>query len=105
MYLQKLCLNHYRNIENIELSTNNRINIFIGSNAQGKTNLLESIYVLALTKSHRTNQDKELVEWNQDRTYLSGDIQKKYGDFHIDLTLTQKRKKARINGLEQKKIK
>ena len=51
MKLQKIYLKNYRNYDDILLELNNNLNIIIGDNAQGKTNLLESIYVLAVTKS------------------------------------------------------
>ncbi|MGG1518963.1 DNA replication/repair protein RecF [Paenibacillus oryzisoli] len=104
MFLQRLALRHYRNYEQIELATDSNINIFIGPNAQGKTNLLESIYVLAMTKSHRTHQDKELIGWDGEQTQLQADILKKYGTCKLDLTISTKGKKARINGMEQKKL-
>ena len=63
MYLNSIQLNHYRNYEQLEIKTDSQVNFFVGPNAQGKTNLLESIYVLALTKSHRTTKDKELIGW------------------------------------------
>ena len=59
MRLVELQLNHFRNYENFFLNLGKEFNIFIGENAQGKTNLMESIYTLAMTKSHRTNQDRE----------------------------------------------
>lgn len=104
MFLKKLTLNHYRNYEQIEFNTNNSVNLFIGHNAQGKTNLLEAIYVLALTKSHRTHQDKELIQWNQKEAHLHCEVDKKYGACKLDLIISPQGKKARINGLEQKKL-
>jgi len=104
MFLSKLSLAHYRNYEQFELTTDSKVNIFVGRNAQGKTNLLESIYVLALTKSHRTHQDKELIGWNHDYTQLHAEIDKRYGSCKLDLTISNKGKKAKINGLEQKKL-
>ncbi len=65
MQLKRLLVQHYRNYEQVEFQTDRMVNIIVGPNAQGKTNLLESIFVLALTKSHRTNQDKELIRWNE----------------------------------------
>ena len=53
MYLSKLEVSHFRNYKKEKLSLCDNINIFIGDNAQGKTNILESIYIRALTKSHR----------------------------------------------------
>ncbi|MNI10789.1 DNA replication and repair protein RecF [compost metagenome] len=104
MFLTKLRLSHYRNYDQFELTTNSNVNIFVGPNAQGKTNLLESIYVLALTKSHRTHQDKELISWNESNTYLHAEINKKYGACKLDLAISAKGKKAKINGLEQRKL-
>ena len=56
MILKKLHLKNFRNYDDITLEFDKKINIFIGNNAQGKTNILESIYVLAVTKSHRTSK-------------------------------------------------
>jgi DNA replication and repair protein RecF len=104
MFLKKLSLQHYRNYEQIELSTDRVVNVFVGPNAQGKTNLLESIFVLALTKSHRTHQDKELIGWDQEQAVIYGEVDKKYGPCKLQLQISQQGKKARINGLEQKKL-
>lgn len=104
MFLRKLALQHYRNYGSIELSTNKAVNVFIGPNAQGKTNLLESIFVLALTKSHRTYQDKELIAWERPEAVIYGEVDKKYGPCKLQLQISAQGKKARINGLEQKKL-
>ncbi|MDF2644533.1 MULTISPECIES: DNA replication/repair protein RecF [unclassified Paenibacillus] len=104
MFLNRLVLSHYRNYDQIELTTDSNVNIFVGPNAQGKTNLLESIYVMAMTKSHRTHQDKELIGWNGEQTQLHAEIQKRYGSCKLDLSISTKGKKAKINGLEQKKL-
>jgi DNA replication and repair protein RecF len=104
VFLTKLSLNNYRNYEQFELTTNSNVNIFVGPNAQGKTNLLESIYVMALTKSHRTHQDKELIRWDGTHAYLHAEIDKKYGSIKLDLAVSTKGKKAKINGLEQRKL-
>lgn len=104
MILKSLRLKHYRNYDQVELETRSKVNLFIGPNAQGKTNLLESIYVMALTKSHRTTKDRELIQWNEEATHLHGLIERKYGDCQLDLSLSHQGKKAKINGLEQKKL-
>ncbi|WP_248929333.1 DNA replication/repair protein RecF [Paenibacillus hamazuiensis] len=104
MKVNSLNLRHYRNYEKVDFTTSHMVNIFVGPNAQGKTNLLESIYVLALTKSHRTHQDKELIQWDAPHAHLQGDVEKKYGTVHLDLTVSQQGKKAKLNGLEQKKL-
>lgn len=104
MFLKKLILSHYRNYDSFELSTSAAVNIFVGPNAQGKTNLLESIFVLALTKSHRTNQDKELIQWDADEAELYGEVDKKYGPCKLQLHISRQGKKAKLNGLEQRKL-
>lgn len=104
MFVKNIHLQHYRNLEEIKLDTDQNVNIFIGQNAQGKTNLLEAIFVLALTKSHRTSKDKELIGWNASSAYVEATIDKKYGPCHLELQLSQQGKKAKINGLEQKKL-
>ena len=57
MILKKINLINFRNYSNLELNFSKKINIFIGNNAQGKTNILEAMYVLSVTKSHRCNKD------------------------------------------------
>ena len=68
MKILRLGLKNYRNCENIELNFKSRKTLIIGKNAQGKTNLLESIYVLALTKSHRSFIDNNLIKNNKAST-------------------------------------
>jgi DNA replication and repair protein RecF len=104
MFLRRLQLQYFRNYNDVELNIDRQVNIFIGNNAQGKTNLLEAIYILATTRSHRTYQEKELIQWNSLETHIKGEIIKKHGKSTLDLNISQKGKKAKINGLEQKKI-
>ncbi len=66
MILKKLELVNLRNYEYINLEFNDRINIFYGNNAQGKTNILEAVYVCALGKSFRSRKDAELVKFGED---------------------------------------
>ncbi len=104
MILNSLQLYQFRNYEQIELAFDSPVNLFIGQNAQGKTNLLESIYALALSKSHRTHKDKELIRWGAKQARISAEIEKKYGPCRLDLLLASSGKRAKINGLEQKKL-
>ena len=104
MYIERLELKDFRNYESIELDFSSKINVFIGENAQGKTNLMESLYVLSMAKSHRTSNDKELIRWEADYGKIRGAIQKKYGHLPLELTLSKKGKKAKVNHLEQKKL-
>jgi len=104
LHLKKLTVRHYRNYESIELTADPNVNIFVGPNAQGKTNLLEAIYTLALTKSHRTFHDKELIGWSNEYAYISGEIERKYGTCTLELIVSAKGKKGKLNGLEQRKL-
>jgi len=104
LQLKKLALQHYRNYDELEFETDRLVNIIVGPNAQGKTNLLESIFVLALTKSHRTHQDKELIQWNAPQATLHAEVEKRYGTVQMDLSISPQGKKAKLNGLEQRKL-
>lgn len=104
MFVKTLQLEQYRNIEQLSLSTDASVNILIGPNAQGKTNILESLFVLALTKSHRTHKDKELIRFEQQHARLSAEINKKYGDVKLEMSISPQGKTAKLNGLEQKKL-
>lgn len=104
MVLNDIQLIRYRNYEHLSLATNHQVNLFIGANAQGKTNLLEAIYVLALTKSHRTNKDKELIAWDADYAEIEGGIERELGRLRLQVKLSQHGKRASINGLEQRRL-
>lgn len=104
MYVKELSLIHYRNYEQLKLSFDPTIHLFIGDNAQGKTNILESLHVLALAKSHRTSKDKEWISWNQDYAVIQGIIEKKHSTVPLELQISAKGKKAKVNRIEQKKL-
>lgn len=104
MFIKNLSLTHFRNYGQLSLSFDSPIQLFIGNNAQGKTNVLESIYVLALAKSHRTPRDKELIGWGADFASIRSDVERRYGSVRLELQLTGKGKRAKINGMEQQKL-
>lgn len=104
MKLNKLQLKNYRNYQELFLEFPNSLNVFLGENAQGKTNLLESIYVLALTRSHRTNNEHELIGWQDDFAQIKGRISKGVGETELELLLTKKGRKSKVNHIEQKRL-
>ena len=104
MHIEQLKLTNYRNYDALTLDFSPKINVFIGENAQGKTNVMESIYVLAMAKSHRTTNDKELIRWESDYGKIEGAVQKKYGTLPIELTISKKGKKGKINHIEQSRL-
>ena len=104
MHIEQLKLKNYRNYVSLDLSFSPNINVLIGENAQGKTNVMEAIFVLAMAKSHRTSNDRELIRWGADYGKIEGAVQRKYGVLPLELTLSKKGKKARVNHLEQQRL-
>ncbi|TDL94349.1 DNA replication/repair protein RecF [Macrococcus brunensis] len=104
MKLKHLDLTHFRNYDKVSLDFHDEVNVLIGSNAQGKTNLLEAIYCLALAKSHRATQDKELIQWQADFALIEGELEYRYGTMPLSLQISAKGKKAKANHLEQSKL-
>lgn len=76
MFLNKISLLNYRNIEECELEFSPKINCFLGRNGMGKTNLLDAIYFLSFCKSHLNNIDRQLIRYNADFFMLQGWYQK-----------------------------
>lgn len=94
MYVKKLSLKNYRNIDFIEINLKNGVNIFYGNNAQGKTNLLESIYICATGRSHRTHIDKELIKFNEMSGHIRAEIEADNITDKIDIHLKRDNKKG-----------
>ena len=69
MWLQHLSLKTFRNYKETKIDFNPKLNVFLGRNAQGKTNMLEAIYFLALTRSHRTRTDKNLFHFDEEQLH------------------------------------
>lgn len=105
MYVKKLKLINYRNYENLEIDLGKRVNVFMGDNAQGKTNILEAIYYCGFAKSHRTSKDKELINWNGDISFISVDVARDRLDKKIDINILKDGKKViRVNSIKINKI-
>lgn len=104
MYIKELKITNFRNYEELTVSFENKVNVIIGENAQGKTNLMEAIYVLAMAKSHRTSNDKEIIHWDKDYAKINGWVEKKNNTIPLELTLTKKGKKAKVNHIEQSRL-
>ncbi|MBB6716733.1 DNA replication/repair protein RecF [Clostridium gasigenes] len=105
MYIKRLQMLNYRNYIALDISFSKNVNVFIGDNAQGKTNILESIYYCAFAKSHRTSKDKELINWNGENTFISLSVSKKRIDKRIDINILKDGKKAiKINKIKVNKI-
>ena len=97
MILRKIKLVNFRNYKNFNISFQKNINIIIGDNAQGKTNILESIYTLALTKSYRTTNDSNLIRLNQEKFIIIGETKDEKVFKKLSLELYKGNKVAKIN--------
>ncbi|MDZ5471643.1 DNA replication/repair protein RecF [Bacillus sp. 31A1R] len=104
MYIERLLLKNYRNYDDLEVQFENKVNVILGENAQGKTNVMESIYVLAMAKSHRTSNDKDLVRWDEEYAKIEGRVKKIHGSLPLQLVISKKGKKAKCNHIEQQKL-
>lgn len=103
MIIKKIKVVNYRNLLKQTINFDKKTNIFIGDNAQGKTNILESIYFLALTKSYRTN-DSNLINKNEEFTKVTGDIRDTGIFKSLSVELNNSQKKVKINNNNVSKI-
>ena len=97
MYLKKIKLHNFRNYEKLSISLTKGINIIYGKNAQGKTNLLESIYVLGFTKSHRAFIDDSLIKINNEYLTIEGIINKEKIDSKFNIYIDKNKKVLKCN--------
>jgi len=97
LILRKIKLVNFRNYKNLNINFQKNINIIIGDNAQGKTNILESIYTLALTKSYRTTNDSNLIRINQEKFIITGESKDEKVFKKLSLELYKGNKVAKIN--------
>lgn len=104
MFIKELKLKNYRNYDDLTVQFENKVNVILGENAQGKTNVMESIYVLAMAKSHRTSNDKELIGWDKEYAKIEGSIEKYNRSTALQLVISKKGKKAKLNHIEQEKL-
>lgn len=105
MKIENLTIRNFRNYNALKVDFDDKVNVFIGKNAQGKTNLLESIFYCCIGKSFKSCKDKELIKWGEESSHIKLVCQKKYRDIEIDINLNKLQKKSiKINGLPIKKI-
>lgn len=105
MFIKRLQMLNYRNYNVLDINLGPNVNVFMGDNAQGKTNILEGIYYCAFARSHRTSKDRELINWKADNALLSVSVGKERLDKRIDISILKDGKKAiQINKIKIKKI-
>ena len=103
MLITYLKLQNFRNYKNLNLEFINGINIIYGDNAQGKTNILESIFISSIGKSFRTNKDKELIMFNEQFAKIEANFSKSDREGKIKIELNEK-KDIYLNGVKIKKL-
>lgn len=87
MVIKSLKLKNYRNYELLNLTFDPKTNILYGDNAQGKTNILEALYLSGTTKSHRGTKDRDLIRFGRDESHLETVVEKNGVLFQIDMHL------------------
>ncbi len=97
MILKQLKITNFRNYKSLNIDLSNKINIIYGQNAQGKTNILESIYVLGLTKSHRSFIDEDLIKSGELSAKILGNIEKDSIISTFEIILNRKKKQYKID--------
>lgn len=103
MYIKKIKLENFRNYEKQKIEFDKNVNIIYGDNAQGKTNILEAIFLCSLGKSFRTNKDKELININKENANVEIEIQTTNREKKINLKIEEK-KYFSINNISIKKM-
>ncbi len=103
MIIKRLILKNYRNYDNLDIELSSGINIFIGNNAQGKSSILESIFVLALTKSYMNVKDQNLIKYGRNFSSISGNCSKSGISFKMAVSIKDDGKKLRLDSKEMKK--
>lgn len=103
MYINKIKLINFRNYDEQEIELGSNINIFYGDNAQGKTNIIEAIFLCSIGKSFRTNKESELIKFNKDISSVYIEYKKSDRDGKIKIDLNNK-KSIYTNGIKIKKL-
>ncbi len=104
MQLNSLQLVNFRNYDNLYLEFNKKINLLVGRNGQGKTNIVESIYMLSFGKSFRTSKDREIVKFECDNMYVGGSFSKEYTKGLIEIAIVKNKKGIKVNKVHIQKI-
>lgn len=94
MHLEELTVKNFRNYDYAKVDFSKNLNVLTGKNAQGKTNLLEAVYICAIGKSPRTNKLKECIKWGKTFSTINLKIHKRTGSINIDFRILENGKKV-----------
>ncbi len=104
MYITKVELQDFRNYENLNIEFHPNVNLILGNNAQGKTNLIEAIYLSSLGKSFRTSNDFEMIKFGSKFFRVKIETEKKNEDLCVEMAVSKESKAVKLNGRKIKKI-
>lgn len=105
MYVESLEVKNFRNYKDMNISFDTGTNILYGNNAQGKTNILEAVYLCGTSKSHRSAKDKEMIRFGSDDAHMKMIVKKNDIPIRIDMHLRKNKAKGiAINGIPIKKV-
>lgn len=104
MIIKSIKLEHFRNYDSLNLDFEKGTNILYGDNAQGKTNVLEAIYLSATTKSHKGSKDREIINFEKEEAHIRTILDKEGMEYRVDMHLRKNKSKGiAINGQPIKK--
>ncbi len=94
MIIESLELKNFRNYPSLKVKLSPGTNIFFGDNAQGKTNVLESIFLASTSKSYRIARDKDLIQFGNDEAHIKMEVRKRNVPYRIDMHLKKNKSKG-----------
>lgn len=104
MIVESVKLSNFRNYDSLELKFDKGTNLFYGNNAQGKTNILESVYLCGTTRSHKGSKDREIIHFGEEESHICMNIRRGDIPYRIDMHLKKNKTKGiAINGMPVKK--
>ena len=103
MWIKKIKINHFRNYKKEEILLEKNINLFYGENAQGKTNMIEAIFLSSMGKYFRAKKDKEMIKLETEKAEIELEYEKSDRDGKIKIELSNK-KSIYLNGIKIKKL-
>ncbi len=105
MYVERILLKYFRNYDTLDIQLSPTLNILCGNNAQGKTNILEAIYICSMGRSQRTQKDKETIKMDKDEAHIQIYVKDNNNEDRLDVHLKRNFKKGiAINGVAIKKL-
>ena len=103
IWIKNIKIKNFRNYNEEEINLEKNINIFYGENAQGKTNIIEAIFLCSLGKSFRAKKDSEMIKLNEEKSIIEIEFKKSDRDGKIKIELGNK-KEIYLNGIKIKKL-